>query len=137
MSIFSRPLSDDIRTAHRLVELTCLALEKPKFAQSDVIPLVQCFRFLEMYRYDAFDWRDAHSHEDQFERRGREQGQEGMRTALHKAGETVFPGLTPEQVAVPIEEALSLFYKGKRPDLTSAKLFFTQLQIELETLMNT
>ncbi len=135
MSIFSRLPINNMRTAHHLVELTCKALEKSKPSEIDGIPLQQCFQMLEQYRYDAFCWRDSHVREDQFERANRENGQEGLRTALQKTAQTVFPGLTPEQVAIPIEEALTLFAKRKKVDLADAKKFFTQLKVELHTFI--
>lgn len=114
-----------------LVENAYRALQKPKFEKSDAILLGQSFRLLEMYRYDAFDWQDAHKHEDAFEYGAHKQDQEAIKAALHRTGDALFPGLTPEEIIVPVETEIHNFYANKKGFPDDAKKFFARLLVEL------
>ena len=126
------PFVKDIRSIHRLVELTCLALEKPIFDDCDIIPLTQSFGFLEQYRYDVFEWRDAHIRENHFDRIARKSAQGRASDAFALAGKTVFPTLEREAITYHIEEVMTQFCKGKSVNRTNAIRFFAVVKAELE-----
>ena len=136
MPLHSSLPQSDILVARRMVELTCQALEKPKFDPMDIIPLENCFHFLECYRYDAFNWRDAHTGEDTFARAQSVELQAVMRSALQKIGAELFPGHTSERIATRIENALTLHASGRASDLRDAKEFFASLKNELDAILH-
>lgn len=125
-------LIDDISTLRRLIKLTCDALEKPLFDKGDIIPLEQSFRFLEQYRYDAFEWRDSHAAESTFEWIARKRAQDKTYEAFLRAGKDIFPNLEREEIALQVEGILTSFCKDISVDRTVAKRFFAVVKQELE-----